>query len=1018
MAEHDPTCLPFIIYFMREKYFRQAIGTAATGLKRYNNDPVLRFFKAFGTLMEGHTQEALRELIQLKDVPHLSLCSTIALIYAHRRCESIDREAVDELTSDLKLLGSSAGDGAFYYAALLYWILNRNLKAKTCISKMLKLCNASPQGLILKGWILLTSETEENRPQAIRCFDSGVQDSGNVFGLMGKIEFFMANQNEACALDIANRIIVCHPDFTPAHTMKMKAFLSLRDWEQTEEVALRILERDEHDLKALQMMTVIAVAKDGNMGLVRDGLQFNLLKARALMRSGDLKSAIQCLSIAMNMPGVRRPLEGPQCSVSTGERVSVFLELAEARRLNGEQHEASKVLQDAILSFKGTPEESRVMLANVDLALVRDDVDTAIVILQNILPNESTYIQAREKMAHIYLERRSNKKLYVACYREINERVPGPYTSILLADAFMKINQPEEAVKIYQEAEMSTKDTTLAKKIGHALVKAHEYDKAVSYYETALKADVQDFVLSVELAELLLKLQRFKKAQRVLEEALEHEQTAALTIVMNDVKVLRVLARVLQARNESAQAIVQKAHDLQKKIVSCITNQSTESEEQRKLLAVICCDCAHEFHLRNNLEMAKQLYTDALNCSPDNEEIILHLAQLYFEHQKLDYCEEQCLRILQLHQNHTDASMLLGDTLFWKNQREEAVKTYANILERYPDDFHAMARFLHILRRVGKLDDIQSVFAACEKFCPLTVREPGFNYCKGLYFWHTYQVTEALTHLNKARGDTKWGERAVELMVQICLNPDKEIFGGEALDKGPKDMSVSHLSSDSKHQMGINTAHNLLKMFQPRSTAEQNKVKLLFNICLIYSKETKQVEKAVLELTDMLSKNMMLEASLLVAAQGLIQLKQIPRARNFLKRLTKMKWNDANADHLEYASLLLADMYIKMGKYPQVDKLLDICTRHNKSCSKAYEYRGFMMENEKRYSDAALQYELAWKYSNRVDPAIGFRLAFNCLKCKNYTQAIDVCHQVLQHYPDYPQIQTEVLTRAQVSLRP
>lgn len=53
---------------------------------------------------------------------------------------------------------------------------------------------------------------------------------------------------------------------------------------------------------------------------------------------------------------------------------------------------------------------------------------------------------------------------------------------------------------------------------------------------------------------------------------------------------------------------------------------------------------------------------------------------------------------------------------------------------------------------------------------------------------HTYQVKEALTHLNKARGDTDWGEPAVELMVQICLNPDKDVFGGEVLDKGQKDM--------------------------------------------------------------------------------------------------------------------------------------------------------------------------------------------------------------------------------------
>lgn len=68
---------------------------------------------------------------------------------------------------------------------------------------------------------------------------------------------------------------------------------------------------------------------------------------------------------------------------------------------------------------------------------------------------------------------------------------------------------------------------------------------------------------------------------------------------------------------------------------------------------------------------------------------------------------------------------------------------------------------------------------------------------------------------------------------------------------------------------------------------------------------------------------------MLAMAQGFLQLKQIPRARNFLKRLTRMEWNDANADYLENACLLLADMYINMGKYAQVDKLLDSCIRHN-----------------------------------------------------------------------------------------
>ncbi|XP_057183744.1 tetratricopeptide repeat protein 21B-like [Triplophysa rosa] len=745
---------------------------------------------------------------------------------------------------------------------------------------------------------------------------------------------------------------------------------------------------------------------------IRDQIQFNVMKARALVRSGDLKSAIQCLNITKNTAGVRRPSEGSQSCVR--ERVCVYLELTEALRLAGDQHEAAKVLQEAILRFKGTCEETRVTLVSVDLALMRNDVDAAVVILQNILPHESTYIQAREKMAHIYLERRNNKKLYIACYREISEQLPGARSSVLLADAFMNIQQPEEALQIYQEAERtSPEDTALAMKASRAFVKAHEYDKAASGYERALKVDEQDCVLSLELADLLFKRQEFEKAQRLLQKALEHEHASSLDVMMNDVKMLRVLVKVLRVMDESPLDAVQKARDLQQKIVNRVRNeQPAQLEDQMKLLADICCDCAQEFHLRLELEMARRHYTDALNYSPDNEEIMLHLARLYYEHQKLDHCEEMCRQTLKLHQHHAEASMLLADTLFWKNQKDEAVQMYADIMERYPDNFHVMVKFLHVLHRLGNLDAVPSVFQACETFCPLSVRGAAYNYCKGLYFWYMYEVREALIHLNKARGDCEWGERAVELMVQICLNPDKDVFGAEVLEKIQTDVS------ESENQTGISTAQNLLKVFRTRSRSEEQKVRLLQNLCLIYSKESRQIERAVLDLTDMLSKNVMLEACLLAAAQGFLQLKQIPRARNFLKRLAKMEWKDSNSDDLENASLLMADMYIKMGKYSQVDKLLQNSIRHNKSCSKAYEYQGFMMENEERYTDASLQYELAWKYTSMMDPAIGFRLAFNCLKCKNYTRAVDVCRQVLQRFPDYPQIQDEILTRAQASLRP
>lgn len=67
---------------------------------------------------------------------------------------------------------------------------------------------------------------------------------------------------------------------------------------------------------------------------------------------------------------------------------------------------------------------------------------------------------------------------------------------------------------------------------------------------------------------------------------------------------------------------LRQARDLQLKIVNRVRNeQPMRVGDQMKLLADICCDCAHEFRLRLDLETARHHYTDALNYNPDSEEV-------------------------------------------------------------------------------------------------------------------------------------------------------------------------------------------------------------------------------------------------------------------------------------------------------------------------------------------------------------------------------------------------------------
>ena len=68
------------------------------------------------------------------------------------------------------------------------------------------------------------------------------------------------------------------------------------------------------------------------------------------------------------------------------------------------------------------------------------------------------------------------------------DRNPTPHTCLLLGDAYINIQEPEKAIEVYESAlKKNPRDSQLATKIGQALVKTHNYGKAINYYEASLK---------------------------------------------------------------------------------------------------------------------------------------------------------------------------------------------------------------------------------------------------------------------------------------------------------------------------------------------------------------------------------------------------------------------------------------------------------------------------------------------------------------------------------------------------
>lgn len=126
-------------------------------------------------------------------------------------------------------------------------------------------------------------------------------------------------------------------------------------------------------------------------------------------------------------------------SLSLADKASLYMELVKAYNTSGQMHEGAKMLHTAIEEFHGTPEEARFMILNAEQALEKRDVKSAIEVLNKIKPEESYYMQARTKLAEIYLKRRRDKSAYMQCFREIVEHCPGPESYLLFGDACMAI---------------------------------------------------------------------------------------------------------------------------------------------------------------------------------------------------------------------------------------------------------------------------------------------------------------------------------------------------------------------------------------------------------------------------------------------------------------------------------------------------------------------------------------------------------------------------------------------------
>ena len=148
-------------------------------------------------------------------------------------------------------------------------------------------------------------------------------------------------------------------------------------------------------------------------------------------------------------------------------------------------------------------------------------------------------------------------------------------------------------------------------------------------------------------------------------------------------------------------------------------------------------------------------------------------------------------------------------------------------------------------------------------------------------------------------------------------------------------------------------------------------------------------------------------------------MKQNSKAKALLtsKTVLTAAWTAKDSFYLERLWLLAADVSIQAGKTDVAVDLLQRILKYNMSCTRAHEYLGHVRERDGDFKGAAECYEKAWRFEKQSNPSMGYKLAFVYLRAKRYFDSIDICHVILQKYPQYPKIRKEVLEKARACIK-
>ncbi|OAF66848.1 TPR repeat protein 21B, partial [Intoshia linei] len=674
-------------------------------------------------------------------------------------------------------------------------------------------------------------------------------------------------------------------------------------------------------------------------------------------------------------------------------------------------------------------------LINAKISQQSGDTEKSLKILTSIENKDSVfYIKSRKKMSKIYLQK-NNKKLYISCFKDISNHLNSEmYTTsgyIMLGDAYLKIFDMEQSIESYKTAYQcksisNKKKIELLQKMAHVYCQSLSFQQAVNCYILAL-SDVEKHLklsndeemdpylleeIRYQLAKLYVKMTEYQKSHEILLKIVKNEEKDVENISSKSCRMF-LFARVYNLLATTIDHI-KNQNSMQKmefyeKSISLISNfikqvkihGNADIDKYVIFLVHVGTTSFDQFFLQHEYDKII-LYSDTvLRLSNNNTDVAARIIKTHLALNNVDKANHIVLILTNLNVSHVKIKELNLEILIHNMELSKAKDLCDEIFIKYTSlsdvNYDLLLKYIDINYRLGDQKNSQTLLKNLLERFPKIERTPAYQFCNGLYYWYTdilnkccriiYVVVYfienniALSLFNKSRTDTNWQCLGTEYCINICLNPNRSVLFWHTENYGSVEMK----------QNLLHLANVLLNYFNK----EKNKHSffILRKLATLALGSNKQAEEVISSMEKMDPQLKNVPSSIYVIGVSNMIIGNVGRSRTVLRKTVDMVWTHSTSTYLEKCWLLLSEIYIQNNKYDAANEILDLCVKYNKSCFRAIENKALIYEIGKDLENASKLYQQAWELCGRKNCTIGYKLAFNLLKLKRLTGAIDVSTQ-------------------------